>query len=106
LNQLNYFKSCGENISSAVAESSQTSLQSMITELELKLSFSISLSLWESKFGIWSISVLLLQIAKTYEKVFHFWQFDKGDTLPIGPPQLMMAITADGQLNPELAAGE
>jgi hypothetical protein len=38
--------------------------------------------------------------------VFHFWQFDKGDTLPIGPPQLMMAITADGQLNPELAAGE
>ncbi len=78
----------------------------MITELELKLSFSISLSLWESKFGIWSISVLLLQIAKTYEKVFHFWQFDKGDTLPIGPPQLMMAITADGQLNPELAAGE
>ncbi len=59
--------------SSAVAESSPTSLQSMITELELKLSFSISLSVWESKFGIWSISVLLLQIAKTYGKVFHFW---------------------------------
>jgi len=92
--------------SSTVAESSQTSLQFMITELELKLSFSISLCVWESKFRIWSISVLLLQIAKTYGKVFHFWQFDKGDTLPIGPPQLMMAITADGQLNPELAAGE
>jgi hypothetical protein len=76
----------------------------MITDLELKLSFSISLSLWESKFGIWSISVLLLQIAKTYGKAFHFWQFDKGDTLPIGPPQLMMAITADGRLR--LAAGE
>ncbi len=90
--------------SSAIAESSQTLLQSMITELELKLSFSISLSLWESKFGTWSISVLLLQIAKTYGKVFHFWQFDKGDTLPIGPPQLMMAITADGRL--KLAAGE
>ncbi len=59
--------------SSAIAESSQTLLQSMITELELKLSFSISLSLWESKFGTWSISVLLLQIAKTYGKVFHFW---------------------------------
>jgi hypothetical protein len=26
----------------------------MITELELKLSFSICLSLWESKFGIWT----------------------------------------------------
>jgi len=76
----------------------------MITKLELKLSFSIYLSLWESKFGIWSISVLLLQIAKTYEKVFHFWQFDKGDILPIGPAQLMMAITADGWFR--LAAGE
>jgi hypothetical protein len=46
--------------SSAVAESSQTSLQSMITDLELKLFFSISLFVWDSKFGIWSISVLLL----------------------------------------------
>jgi hypothetical protein len=44
----------------------------MITELELKLSFSIFLSLWESKFGIWSVSVLLLHIAKMYGKVFHF----------------------------------
>ncbi len=43
-------------------------------------------------------------VAKTYGKVFHFWQFDKGDTLPIGPPQLMMAITTDGQLR--LAASE
>ncbi len=68
------------------------------------LAVSISLSLWESKIGIWSISVLLLQIAKMYGKVFHFWQFDKGDTLPISPPHLMMAITADGQL--KLAAGE
>jgi hypothetical protein len=43
-------------------------------------------------------------LAKTYGKVFHFWQFDKGDTLPISPPQLMMAITADGRLR--LAASE
>jgi hypothetical protein len=76
----------------------------MIIALKLKLSFSISLSLWESKLGIWSNYVLLLQIAKTYGKVFHFWQFDKGDILPIGPPQLMMAIIADGRLR--LAAGE
>lgn len=44
------------------------------------------------------------EIAKTYGKVFHFWQFDKGDILPLGPPQLMMALTADGQLNDQLAA--
>ncbi|KAL2653697.1 hypothetical protein R1flu_021825 [Riccia fluitans] len=43
-------------------------------------------------------------LAKTYGKVFHFWQFDRGDSLPLGPPQLMMALTADGQLQQELAA--
>ncbi|KAH7351952.1 hypothetical protein KP509_19G021900 [Ceratopteris richardii] len=41
-------------------------------------------------------------LAKTYGKVFHFWQIDKGDTIPLGLPQLMMALTADGQLNPQL----
>jgi hypothetical protein len=79
-----------------VVESSQTLLQSMITELELKISFSISLSVWESKFGIWSIFVLL---PKRMGKCSIF-----GDTLPIGPPQLMIAITTDGQLR--LATGE
>jgi hypothetical protein len=33
---------------------------------------------------------------KTYGKVFHFWQVDRGDELPLGPPRLMMALTADG----------
>jgi hypothetical protein len=41
------------------------------------------------------------QIAVTYGKVFHTWQVDRGDTLPIGPPQLMMAFKEDGQLDPE-----
>merc|ERR1711879_66825 len=36
---------------------------------------------------------------KTYGKVFHFWQVDRGDPLPIGPPRLMMALTADDQLD-------
>jgi hypothetical protein len=44
------------------------------------------------------------EVAKTYGKVFHFWQVDRGDTLPLGLPQLMMAFTADGQLNPNLAS--
>lgn len=37
-------------------------------------------------------------VAKTYGKVFHFWQVDKGHSLPFGIPQLMMAITRDGQI--------
>ncbi|ELR15385.1 DUF1264 domain protein [Acanthamoeba castellanii str. Neff] len=36
---------------------------------------------------------------KTYGKVFHFWQVDRGDPLPMGPPRLMMALTADDQLD-------
>lgn len=45
------------------------------------------------------------QVATTYGKVFHFWQFDRGDTLPLGLPQLMMSFTGDGQLHPDLASG-
>ncbi|KAJ1381861.1 Oil body-associated protein-like [Sesbania bispinosa] len=37
-------------------------------------------------------------VCKTYGKVFHFWQVDKGDALPLGIPQLMMALTRDGQV--------
>jgi hypothetical protein len=47
-----------------------------------------------------------MQVAKTYGKVFHFWQYDRGDTLPLGLPQLMMSFPEDGQLNPNLAASE
>lgn len=45
----------------------------------------------------------MAKLARTYGKVFHFWQFDRGDTLPLGPPQLMMSFTDDGQLDPKLA---
>ncbi|KAK1379466.1 oil body-associated protein 1A [Heracleum sosnowskyi] len=38
------------------------------------------------------------KVAKTYGKVIHFWQVDKGDDLPLGIPQVMMALTRDGQL--------
>ncbi|PIA29936.1 hypothetical protein AQUCO_05800187v1 [Aquilegia coerulea] len=40
----------------------------------------------------------LEKVCKTYGKVFHFWQVDKGDSLPLGLPQVMMALTRDGQL--------
>ncbi|EFJ07571.1 hypothetical protein SELMODRAFT_161673 [Selaginella moellendorffii] len=45
----------------------------------------------------------LAKVAKTYGKTFHFWQFDRGDALPLGPPQLMMSFTKDGQLHDKLA---
>ncbi|XP_060671256.1 oil body-associated protein 1A isoform X2 [Ziziphus jujuba] len=38
------------------------------------------------------------KVCKTYGKTIHFWQVDKGDTLPLGIPQLMYAFTRDGQL--------
>ncbi|XP_055812035.1 oil body-associated protein 1A-like [Solanum dulcamara] len=43
------------------------------------------------------------KVAKTYGKVIHFWQVDRGDTLPLGIPQVMMALTRDGQLDQNLA---
>jgi hypothetical protein len=42
------------------------------------------------------------KLVSTYGKTFHTWQVDRGDTLPLGIPQLMMGFTSDGQLKPEL----
>ena len=36
------------------------------------------------------------QLVDTYGKTYHTWQIDRGDTLPIGPPKLMMSYTKDG----------
>jgi hypothetical protein len=38
----------------------------------------------------------------TYGKTWHFWQVDRGDPLPYGPPQLMMSLTHDNCLSPKL----
>eukprot|EP00850_Spirogloea_muscicola_P019697 SM000197S05440 [mRNA] locus=s197:65384:66759:+ [translate_table: standard] len=40
--------------------------------------------------------------AKTYGKGWQLWQFDEGDPLPVGVPDLLMAFTHDGQLLPEV----
>ena len=40
----------------------------------------------------------------TYGKTWYTWQVDRGDKVPLGIPQLMMAFTADGQVNPGLLA--
>lgn len=39
------------------------------------------------------------QVVHLYGKVYHLWQTDRGDTLPLGPPKLMTSFTADGQLD-------
>ena len=30
-------------------------------------------------------------------KMYHFWQVDRGDALPLGKPELMMSFTKDEQ---------
>jgi len=45
----------------------------------------------------------LEKVCKSYGKTIHFWQVDRGDNLPLGIPQVMMALTRDGQLFDHLA---
>lgn len=40
---------------------------------------------------------LMKDLVNTYGKTIHTWQIDRGDKLPIGPPQLMMSFTNDDQ---------
>lgn len=47
----------------------------------------------------------LEKVCNTYGKTIHFWQVDRGDNLPLGIPQVMMALTRDGQLYDHLAQG-
>jgi hypothetical protein len=37
------------------------------------------------------------QVVKLYGKIYHLWQTDKGDKLPLGPPKLMTSFTEWGQ---------
>ena len=47
---------------------------------------------------------LMKVLIGTYGKTWHTWQVDRGDKLPLGIPQLMMAFIKDGQLDPKVAA--
>ncbi len=42
---------------------------------------------------------LMTSFVSTYGKTWTLWQVDRGDKLPLGLPKLMMAFTADGQLD-------
>ena len=43
------------------------------------------------------------QVVTLYGKVYHLWQADRGDKLPLGEPQLMTSYTAEGQFDFETA---
>ena len=49
---------------------------------------------------------LMENLVATYGKTWHTWHShdSRGATLPLGPAQLMMGFTADGQLQPALQA--
>lgn len=47
---------------------------------------------------------LMKELVSTYGKTWHLWQVDRGDTLPLGLPKLMMGFTADDQLDPAIVA--
>ncbi|KAF1944031.1 DUF1264-domain-containing protein, partial [Clathrospora elynae] len=38
------------------------------------------------------------EVVELYGKVYHLWQTDRGDALPLGAPQLMTSYTAEGQM--------
>lgn len=46
--------------------------------------------------GVWEAAETkeMEQVVGLYGKTYHFWQVDRGDKLPLGPPQLMMSFTS------------
>ena len=47
---------------------------------------------------------LMQELVGTYGKTWHLWQVDRGDTVPLGLPKLMMGFTADGQADASMVA--
>ncbi|KAH8657915.1 hypothetical protein BX600DRAFT_61223 [Xylariales sp. PMI_506] len=45
------------------------------------------------------------EVVTLYGKVYHLWQTDRGDALPLGPPKLMTSFTAAGQFDFEREVG-
>lgn len=55
---------------------------------------SLPAALWEA-----AENAEMEQVVQLYGKVYHLWQTDRGDSLPLGEPQLMTSYTAAGQLD-------
>jgi hypothetical protein len=50
---------------------------------------------------VWEIAETeeMKEVIGLYGKTYHFWQVDKGDTLPLGKPELMMSFTKAEQVS-------
>lgn len=46
------------------------------------------------------------EVVELYGKVYHLWQVDRGDKLPLGEPQLMTSFTGESQLDLEKVVKE
>jgi len=46
------------------------------------------------------------EVVVLYGKVYHLWQTDRGDEVPLGQPQLMMSFTEAGQFDFEKVVGD
>ncbi|KAI0155918.1 hypothetical protein BJ166DRAFT_347010 [Pestalotiopsis sp. NC0098] len=46
------------------------------------------------------------EVVHLYGKVYHLWQTDRGDKLPLGEPKLMTSFTGEGQFDFEKHVGE
>jgi hypothetical protein len=47
---------------------------------------------------------LMKEFVSTYGKTWNLWQVDRGDSVPLGLPKLMMGFTADGQADSAMVA--
>lgn len=46
----------------------------------------------------------MIDVTPLYGKTYHLWQVDRGDPVPMGPPQLMASFTSEERVrlaNPE-----
>ncbi|KAK9423621.1 putative DUF1264 domain-containing protein [Seiridium unicorne] len=46
------------------------------------------------------------EVVHLYGKVFHLWQTDRGDKLPLGEPKLMTSFTGEGQFDFDKQVGD
>jgi Protein of unknown function (DUF1264) len=56
--------------------------------------------------AVWEIPETeeMKEVVGLYGKTYHFWQVDRGDTLPLGKPELM-SFTKDEQVSFEMNLG-
>jgi hypothetical protein len=51
--------------------------------------------------AVWEIAEIeeMKEVIGLYGKTYHFWHVDRGDTLPLGKPELMMSFTNAEQVS-------